>query len=91
MRIGRIETACWVAGGDDDVAVPAGWEELLQIDFRIVGVVDEQQPVVTLSSQPGKCVLGGRSRRGGSSNPFQTGQDGVEGGGVDNVDIPEPR
>ena len=46
---------------------------------------------MTLSGQPGKCILGGRSSRGGSSNPFQTGQDGFESASVDNVDIPEPR
>ena len=61
MRIRGIETACWVTGCDNDVAVRAGWEELLQVNLGVVGIVDQEQPVVALSSQPGKRVLGGRS------------------------------
>ena len=83
MRIRGIETACWVVGGDDNVAVLAGWEQLLQVDFRIVRVVDNEQP--------GQCVLGGRSCRSGPSNPFQTRLDGFEGGGVNDIGIPRPR
>ena len=42
MRIRGIETACWVAGCDDDVAVRAIWEELLQIDLGVVGIVNQE-------------------------------------------------
>ena len=37
-----IETTCWVAGGDDDVAMSAGREELLQVHIWIIGVVEEE-------------------------------------------------
>jgi hypothetical protein len=59
--------------------------------LRIVGVVDQEQPIVALSFQPAKCILGGRSCRGSSSDSFQTRMDGFEAAGVDKIDSPESR
>jgi hypothetical protein len=36
---------------------------LLEVDFGVIGVVDQQQPLGALLRQPAKSVVNGRSRR----------------------------
>jgi hypothetical protein len=43
-----MSTAVRVASRDQDVAVGAAGKKLLEVDFWIIGVVDQQQPLRTL-------------------------------------------
>jgi hypothetical protein len=43
-----MSTAVRVASSDQDVAVGATGKKLLEVNFWVIGVVDQQQPLGTL-------------------------------------------
>ena len=71
MRVWGMSAALLVAGSDDDVAVSAGREKWPEIDTRIVSVVNQQQPVVSLLDQPPKRVIDSISKQSVSSDAFE--------------------
>jgi hypothetical protein len=51
MDIGvwSVSTAVWIASCDQDVAMGTTRKVLLEIDFWVIGVVEQQQPLRALS------------------------------------------
>jgi hypothetical protein len=44
VGIWGVSAAVWVASRDQDVAMDTAGEKLLEVDFWVVGVVNQQQP-----------------------------------------------
>ena len=48
-----------VSAGDEDVAVSAGWEEIRKVQFRVVRVIEQEQPLFASASKPAKRIVRG--------------------------------
>jgi hypothetical protein len=50
--------ACFVVSASDkDIAMSAGGEETRKIQFRIVRVIEQEQPLFALASKPANHIL----------------------------------
>ena len=90
VGIRGVSTTIAVARRDDDVAVGAAGEELLEVDLWVVGVVDQQQPLGTLLGEPAKRVVDRGSRRATPSDALERRTDGAKRAGIDVIYFTEP-
>ena len=53
-----IDYKSWIPRCNKNVPVSASWEPLVQIDFWIISIVEQDQPFISIAAEPLEGILG---------------------------------
>jgi len=84
-----MHTTFLIATGNDDVSMIASREKLSKVYAWIISIIQQEQPLLTLSRKPLKCIIGCLSYSSFSHNISKTRLYGLDIAGVNVVDSPE--